>query len=255
MSKINCLLLQHIFPGFYATHANKKVAKKYDKQSNFDVDVTPVTQGQEKDYIEQVKTDLKEQRNRKKIIEDKAKSLLFIITVSITAITFSLNYLNTLEIDILQIVALIILGLSVLYFVLGAIRAIQTLYIRPFHIIQTAVEITDHTYKLTANKSETDFLKELIKSKQLNDLIISRLCNFTDASLTSIRNGIILFVSFFIMTISVNYFTKKNKTKDTHLTKKEIQMKINDSIDVKIPYTIELKYNFQNLVIDKKEKK
>jgi hypothetical protein len=32
-------------------------------------------------------------------------------------------------------------------------------------------------------------------------------------------------------------------------------MKINDSIDVKIPYTFELKYDFKNIEIDKKEKK
>ena len=30
-------------------------------------------------------------------------------------------------------------------------------------------------------------------------------------------------------------------------------MKINDTIDVKIPYTFELKYDIQNLEIDKKE--
>jgi len=255
MAKIKYFILQHIFPGFYATYANNIVAKIYDKQQNFDVDVTAITSGQEKDYIEQVKADLKEQHDRKKTIEDKAKSLLFIITVSITAITFSLNYLNTLEINVLQIIALIILGLSILYLVLGTIRAIQTLNIRQFHVIQTAVEITDQNYKLTAKKSDTDFLKELIKSKQQNDLINIRLSNFTYASFTLVRNGIILFVSFFIMTLSVSYFTQKNKTKDTYPIKKEIQMRINDSIDVKIPYTFEVKYNLQHLEIDKKEKK
>lgn len=255
MSKIKYFILQHIFPGFYATYANKIIAKNYDKQHNFDVDLTAITAGQEKDYIEQVKADLKEQHDRKKIIEDKAKSLLFIITVSITAITFSLNYLNTLEINVLQTIALIVLGVSIIYFVLGTIRAIQTLNIRKFHVIQTAIEITEANYKVTAKKTEIDFLKELIKSKQQNDLINIQLSNYTYASFTLIRNGIILFVSFFIMTIFVSYFSKQNKTKDTYLINKEIQMKINDTIDVKIPYTFELKYDIKNLEIDKKEKK
>ena len=45
------------------------------------------------------------------------------------------------------------LGVSILYFVLGTIRAIQTLNIRKFHVIQTAIEITDANYKLTEKKT------------------------------------------------------------------------------------------------------
>lgn len=255
MSNIKYFILQHIFPGFYATYANKIIAENYDKQHNFDVDLTAITAGQEKDYLEQVKADIKEQHDRKKIIEDKAKSLLFIITVSITAITFSLTYLNSLEINVPQTIALIFLGVSIIYFVLGTIRALQTLNIRKFHVIQTAIEITEVNYKLTAKKTDADFLKELIKSKQQNDLINIQLSNYTYASFTLIRNGIILFVSFFIMTIFVSYLSKQNKTKDTYPISKEIKMKVNDSIDVKIPYTFELKYDIKNLEIDKQEKK
>lgn len=255
MSKLKYFILQHIFPGFYATYANSTVAENYKKQENFDVDLTAIISGQEKDYVEQLKADLKEQHDRKKIIEDKAKSILFIITVSITAITFSLNYLNTLQINTLQIIALIILGLSISYFVLGTIRAIQTLNIRQFHVIQTEIEITDQNYKLIAKKSDTDFIKELIKSKQQNDLINIRLSNFTYASFTLIRNGIILFGLFFIMTICVSSITKNDKTKDTFPISKEIKIKINDSIKVKIPYTFKLKYDIENLEIQKKENK
>ncbi|MFI0426814.1 MAG: hypothetical protein ACH34V_07655 [Flavobacterium sp.] len=255
MSKLRYFILQHIFPGFYATYANRTVSKNYKKQENFDVDLTSIISGQEKDYIEQLKADLKEQHDRKKIIEDKAKSLLFIITVSITAITFSLNYLNTLQINTLQIIALIILGLSISYFVLGTIRAIQTLNIRQFHIIQTEIEIIEQNYKLIAKKSDKDFIKELIKSKQQNDLINIRLSNFTYASFSLIRNGIILFGLFFIMTICVSSITKNDKTKDTFPISKEIKIKINDSINVKIPYTFKLKYDIENLEIQKKENK
>lgn len=209
MASIKYFLLQHVFPGYYATYANKIVAANYDKQSDFDVDLSAIITGQEKDYIEQLKTDLKEHYDRKKIIEDKAKSLLFIITVSITSITFSLTYLNSLELNIPQTIALITLGISILYFVSGTIRALQTLNIRKFHVIQTVIEIADSDYKLSAKKNDTDFLKELIKSKQQNDLINVQLSNYTYASFTLIRNGIILFVCFFIVTIFVSYFSKK----------------------------------------------
>lgn len=255
MSKIKYFILQHIFPGFYAAYANGIVSKNQENQQGFDVDLTAITTEQEKEYIDQVKADLKEQHDRKKIIEDKAKSLLFIIAVSITAITFSLTYLNSLYLNVYQIIALVFLGISISYFVSGVIRALQTLNIRPFNVIQAEVEITDSNYKLIAKKNDNDFLKELIKKKQLNDLTNVCLANYTYASFSLIRNGIIFFVVFFATTICGNYFSQKDKTKVTYPINKEIQMKINDSIDVKIPYTFELKYDIQNLEIDKKEKK
>lgn len=254
MSKIKYFILQHIFPGFYASYTNSIVSKNYDKQNSFDVDLTAITAGQEKVYIEQIKADFKEQNERKKLLEDKAKSLLFIITVSITAITFSLNYINTLETNIPQTIAMVILCISIMYFVFGTIRTLQAINIRRFNVIQTEIKITEECYELIKNKSDTDFLKELIKSQKMNELTYVQKLNYTYAAYTLIRNGIILFVSFFIMTILVSYFYKHNKTKDTYPIKKEIQIKINDSIDVKIPYTFELKYDIQNLEINKKDK-
>lgn len=254
MSKIKDFILEQVIPGFHAKRANKIVSDFYNNRAIFDVDITAVT-GNETVYIEQLKADLKEQHERKKTIEDKSKSLLFIIAVSITAITFSLTYLNSIVINLTQIVALVFLAISILYFVQGVIKALQTLNIRQFHVIQADIEITETNYKLSAKKSDSDFLKDLIKSKQQNDLINIRLSNYTFASFNLIRNGIIVFVLFFATTICGNYFFQKDKAKDTYPIRKEIQMKINDSIDIKIPYTFELKYNIQNLEIDKKEKK
>ncbi len=199
MSKIKYFILQHIFSGFYATYvSNSIISKKYDQQQKLKVDLTAINSGEEKDYIAQVLADLKEQHDRKKIIEDKAKSLLFIIAVSITAMTFSLDYLNSLAFNLYQIIALVFLGISILYFVFGAIRTLQTLNIREFNVIQAEVEITDKNYKLIAKKGESESLEELIRSKQLNDLINIRLSNYTYASFNLIRNGIILFVVFFV---------------------------------------------------------
>lgn len=254
MSKIKDFILEQIIPGFHAKCVNKTILKFYNDRANFDVDISAVT-GNETEYIEQLKADLKEQLERKKTIEDKSKSLLFIIAVSVTAITFSLTYLNSIVINLTQIIALIFLAISILYFVQGVIQALQTLNIKKFHIIQTDIEITETNYKLSAKKSDSDYLKDLIRGKQQNDLINIRLSNYTFASFNLIRNGIIVFVTFFATTICGNYFSQKVKAKDTYPISKEIQMKINDSIDVKIPYTFELKYDIQNLEIGKKERK
>ena len=254
MIKIKNFILQHVFPGFYASYANNIVAKNYDKQQGFEVDLTAIEMGNEKDYIEQVKVDLKEQHDRKKIIEDKAKSLLFIIAVSITATTFTLNYLNSIVFNLYQIIALIFLGISISYFVWGVVRVLQTLNIRQFNVIQAEIEIIEPNYKLHAKKTDHDFLKELIRSKKLNDLINIRLSNYTYASFNLIRNGIIFFAMFFTTTILGSYFSKRNSTKDTYSINKKLQVKVNDSIIVNIPYTFDLKYDIQNLEIDNKEK-
>lgn len=73
---------------------------------------------------------------------------------------------------------------------------------------------------------------------------------YTYASYNLIRNGIIFFAIFFATTILGNYVSKNIKTKNKFHISKEIQIKMNDSIFVKIPYTFELKYDIQNLEIE-----
>ena len=141
-------------PVGWTGRSNKKVLQFYKDRVCFDVDLTAIETGNEKDYIEQLKADLKEQHDRKKIIEDKSKSLLFIIAVSITAITFSLTYLNLITFTVYQVVALVFLGISILYFVQGVIKALQALNIRQFNVIQAEVEIAEQNYKLVAKKSD-----------------------------------------------------------------------------------------------------
>lgn len=245
MSKIKSFILEQVLPGFHAGRSNRKVESIYESRKDFEVDLTAIGSWREKEYIEQIKLDLKQQHERKKIIEDKVKSLLFIIAVSITAITFSLNYLQSITYNSYQIIALFFLGVSVLYFVQGVVRALQVLNIRQFHIVQAEVEITEKNYRLLAKKSDSSFLRELIKSKQQNDLINIRLSNYAFASFNLIRNGVIFFVVFFAVTVVGDYFSKKIKIQEKYSIKKEVKVKISDSVDVKIPYAFELIYDIK----------
>jgi len=246
MNKITSFIFQQVFPGLYAQYVNKGILRKSESHSSFNIDISDIN-GNEEEYITQIKNDLGGQLERKKRIEDKAKSLLFIIAVSVTAITFSLSYLKSLKFDIYQVISLSILFVSVIYLVLGAIRALQALNIRKFYITQTNVEEANKVFILRKKKENEDHLKDLIKSKQLNDLINIQLSNFTYASFNLIRNGIILIVVFFISTISFSILSKKPKTFDRHSINKEIKVKINDSLKVNIPYKLELIYDVKNL--------
>jgi hypothetical protein len=252
MNKFKSFFLQQIIPGVYASYANKIISENYKSQQNFDVDISAVS-GNEEEYIKQIKNDLENQFERKKRIEDKAKSLLFIIAVAVTAITFSLNYLKSLTIDVYQTISIAIVFLSIVYLMFGAIRALQTLNIRPFNIIQAEVDKSEDRYVLQANQKDTNCLKDIIKKKQLNDLINIRLSNYTYASFNLIRNGIVLFVLFFITTISYSYFSKKEKISSAYKIEMEINVKISDSVDVNILDTIEVKGDGRNLELKMKK--
>jgi hypothetical protein len=252
MAKILSFFQQQVFPGFYTEYVNKKfISKNYDSQQHFNVDISAVV-GNEKDYIEQLEKDLENQLDRKKRIEDKAKSLLFIIAVVVTAITFSLTYLKSLQLNIYQAISILILFFSVIYLVFGAIRALQALNIRQFHITQANIDNDNNKFILNVNQSDIDYLKDIIKSKRLNDLINIRLSNYTYASFNLIRNGIILFVVFFISTISFSYLSNSEKASGTHLISKKIKVEINDSIRVDLPYSFEINYDVKNLELNKK---
>src|SRR5690349_5778228 len=84
---------QEVMPGMYANWASKKY---------IDPQIKGIEESEEFDYsldksqyiIEEITIEVKEQLDRKKGLEDKIKSILFIISVSITAITFCLKDLD-----------------------------------------------------------------------------------------------------------------------------------------------------------------
>src|SRR5690606_38096725 len=130
---------QQVFPGVYASYVNRKISVIYEKQKKLNIDVSAIKKNKEK-YISELENELKNQYERKTKTEDKAKSLLFIISLSITAITFSLNYIKGTS---NQMISIIFISLSIMYFVFAGIRALQTLNIKEFHILQPDITVKD----------------------------------------------------------------------------------------------------------------
>lgn len=200
-------LKQQVFPGIYATYVNRQISLIYEKQRESEVDVSGI-KGKEEEYVLKLKEEIKIQFDRKVKIEDKAKSLLFIITLAITTITFSLNYLKE---NSNQILPLIFIVLSIIYFVFGGFRALQTFNIKQFHVDQPTIDFQENKFVLKPEKKTISHLKELIISKSLNDLINIKTSNLTYASFILIRNGLIMFVLFFISTIFILHYESKTK--------------------------------------------
>ena len=84
--------------------------------------------------------------------------------------------------------------------------------------IQPDITVEDISIILNKKKKDNLILKELVLQKSLNDLINIKISNLTYASFIMIRNGIILFMFFFITNIASNFFSN-----DSELIVKENQ--------------------------------
>ncbi|MGJ1243365.1 MULTISPECIES: hypothetical protein [Sphingobacterium] len=196
MNKILKFICQQVFPGFYAVKKNKEINEIYKRQSKFTV-VMPNEFSDEKAFKSNLENLIKSQLERKIKLEDKAKSLLFIISLSFTIAIFSISFFKTNEVDLLpSLLALF----GICCFAFAGIRVIEAINIRAFHIeekpfINTDIKKCEYTVHEEIDKN---YLVVLVCNKQLNDLICSKIANLTYASFTLIRNGVIFFALFFV---------------------------------------------------------
>lgn len=240
---------QQIFPGLYADYCNKKVSKIYNKQKKADVNIAEIN-SEKDDYILKLKNEIEQQIERKIKLEDKAKSLLFIITLAITIITFSLTYIKENTYHLLPIIFIV---LSIIHFIISGIRALQTLNIKEFNIHQANIKFKENEFILKKDKKPSLLLKELIKSKSLNDLINLKTSNYTFASFILIRNGLIFFVFFFVLSISKSF--NVNETDSKVQTESEVQTESKVRTEQVIESKIIEKDTIKELELNELEKK
>jgi hypothetical protein len=242
----NNFFTQHIVPGRYAAVAEKKIIKNYNLIEKADTYDFP--EGDKEVFLDQLIKNIGEQLDRKKGLEDKVKAILFSISISITAITFSLSYeQNTIK-TMFGIITLITLLLSVIYFISSAIIAVKTLIPVGFGSIQADVrfDVANKKISLVVPDAESQ-LQQLLKDKLLNDNVNLRISNTTYASLKLLRNGIILFAAYFVLALSQKVFQKKSAQPQSF--KGTVQIKVNDSVRVKIGYHY-INKNQLDLLID-----
>jgi len=196
---------QQIVPGFYARRAERKIiVPNYDRIEAMEKFDLPKQHKEES--LTELKAEIVEQAERKKGLEDKIKSILFVISVSITAITFCLkDFQNSWE-GALNFCSLALLGLSIFYFVSSALLSIKSLMPVAFHQPHPEIKADKDTGTISwARSKPDDELKELVKYKLLNDNINLRVQNATYAVLRLLRNGMLLFALFFLIAVYQKY--------------------------------------------------
>lgn len=223
----NSFLGQQIFPGIYATLVNKTVDEEYKKLDAKEVFFSTKDLLIDATLI-QIKEEFEKQHERKKGIEDKAKTIFATISISITAITFSLTYQKVAFNSLFTSIPLVLLLLSIIYFIEATIRAMQTINIREYNTYQLDIDADPKKDTITLNSmgDKEKQLKDLIKAKTKNDLIITKIGNFAYAANILVRNGILLFAFYFIVSIAEKY--KDGNADKNPVTNISVQLAAND---------------------------
>lgn len=159
--------------------------------SDYSVDISESVD--KKKYVEILEKELKVQLERKKGIEDKVKSILFAITLTVTILIFALNSLELSYNNWFDYIPLSILIISVLCFILSACLSLKALELKEYNYL-SVIKNDDNAQKIELNiKDDETVLIDAIKIKALNDFRIIKIGNYVSIAYSLIRNGIIGF--------------------------------------------------------------
>lgn len=219
--------------------ADKYIDKKI-KEITFDYSVDILKSVDKKKYFEILEKELKAQLERKKGIEDKAKSILFAITLTVTILIFSLNSLKLSYNNWFDYIPLSILIISVFCLITSACLSLKALELKEYNYL-FIIKDDDSLQKIELNiKDDETSLIDAIKTKALNDLRITKIGNYVNIAYSSIRNGIIGFALVLIILMLHSFFNPPQEILP-HPLKGTIETSINDSTTIKS--NIDLKFN------------
>jgi len=222
--KIRQFFLQDIVPNFYAFQAEKILRAKIKEVLEKDLEIRKEGELDENALIDEIKIYHEDERNRKQIIDDKAKASLFIIALSITIILGSLSFIKdpgSRLITTLPVLLLLIIG--ILYLLLSGVTAIKAFNIREYYSIYLRDRIKEDNGQLAVAKIDNDdLICRHYKNIKLNELTNNIRNNYVYATFAGIRNGIILISIFFIVAVGSIYYTsyeEDNPNKNTETMK------------------------------------
>lgn len=156
--------------------------------------------------IELLEKELKVQLERKKGIEDKAKSILFAMTLTVTILIFSVNSLKLSCNNWFDYIPLFILTISIFCLIISACMSLKALELKEYnYLFVTKNDDSVKKLEIVKNDEETD-LANAIKTKALNDFRITKIGNYVSFAYSLIRNGIVGFALVLIILMFHSFF-------------------------------------------------
>lgn len=201
MSKI----VEFLFPLCNLWRVDESIDRRIKKiDNNYSVDISK-SKDRQKD-IEILEKELRFQLERKKGIEDKAKSILFAITLTVTILIFSINSLKLSYNNWFDYIPLLILITSVFNLVVSACMSLKALELKEYDYL-FIIKNDDKIQKIAFIKDDDKtLLSNAIKIKALNDLRITKIANYVSIAYSSIRNGVIGFALVLIILMLYSFF-------------------------------------------------
>ncbi len=206
-SKIKDLLDQEIFPNVFLTERILKESIEKIEKIEFNIELSKYKEvyelkKEEDELIKELKEYHQKEIDRKKVIEEKAKASLFVITLSITLLLGSLNLFNDGKNEVIVkfpiLFILFILGL--IYLIFSGFASVHALNIGKIYDISVDDRIKKIEGKhIIKNFNKRDWINQLYKNIVLNQKRTNIRSNYVYAAFIGIRNGIILISIFFII--------------------------------------------------------
>lgn len=200
---VKYFIRDNVFPHFYAFHAQSKIKRKiarlWEEGLNL---IIANNKGLDLDaFREELEASQDRENDRKKTIEDKAKSCLFIVTLSITVMLGGINFVKDGKVTFrLPLLLLVISG--VVYLVLSGVTAVQALNIREFYTLHPDDWIEEgQGRRAVVGLQRLNRIKMLYAVIKANELVLNIRTNFVHAAFIGIRNGIILLALAFIIAV------------------------------------------------------
>ena len=196
-----------IFPFINLYFSNKKIDEKYKKLSNENYEIQVDNNAEE--IFKKLKSINCKELKRKKIIEDKGKSILLIITLSGTLLIGTINKLyNPTNTDILFIIFII----GIIYLIISVFEILPVVNTIAFNDeymedIFNIDEYKNKNFKINFSKKEySERIGEMIKKIKLNQLNILKKSNNLSCTLSTLKISFILILIFLILATINTYF-------------------------------------------------
>lgn len=195
-------LVDQLLPHLSVLYSNWKVARRIqiisDTEFCFaksDGDVPDAT-------LEDLKSELSNQLDRRNRIVDKARSALFIIGITVAIMIGSLNLAKADDVGI-RLGEMIMLAVSVAYLMLSTLTVTAAVNVSRHYgrYLEGIVSANGGELKVI-KKSTAEQAQEMYRLAKLNEDTMIVIANHVFASYVGIRNGIVLIVTFFAMVMS-----------------------------------------------------
>ncbi len=214
---MNKIIKQALFPHIYAAITERNINNNIKKFEAEDVSFNDDSDDAlSSGWLKELKELHQNEKDRKRIVEEKARAGLFTVSLSIGLISGGLGFISQAkgEVNLFALENVVIL-FGVMYLLASSITVVRSLYLEKLYDVYLGERFKNNAGKIEAiDVNNNDKCKEFYKNIKLNQYITNKRANYAQASFVGIVNGLILMTIFFIFfSLATNRKPPESNTK------------------------------------------